>query len=116
MSRRDTAIALPDIIQEIHEDGTAVIGPRWTLLQKMTALAARGNVSGMVTYYERCLTSGRGQRTGGHLSAAGKKSLESENGRFMAIARPYLRLRRLRAVVVVAAVAVLAAALLRLIS
>jgi hypothetical protein len=112
MNRTAIAAMLRDIVQEIHEDGKHVMGPGWTLLPKMTALASNGDVAGMVRYFRRCKASRRGQVARDRLASAGSKTLESEEARFMKIARPYLWRQRILAVGVLVAFVLIAATLL----
>ena len=84
MSQHAEAQAKLAIIGEIHVDGLPILGPNWTLVEKMKTLADNGNVDGMVRYFKNCETSDVGKRTRRRLEAAGKKTLESVKSRFMA--------------------------------
>jgi hypothetical protein len=90
LRQEEEAAALLAIVREVWEDGRAVMGPNWTLLPKMTVLAEKSDVAGMVRYYRRCVGSRKGQRAHARLSQAGKRTLESEQARFMNVARPFL--------------------------
>jgi hypothetical protein len=103
VNRNEIAAALLAIVREVYEDGHAVMGPRWTLLPKMTVLADKGDVGGMVRYFCRCIRSRKGQRAHDRLGQAGRKSLESEQTRFMAIARWYLWRQRFYSMLVLVA-------------
>lgn len=72
------------IIKEITDGGKDLI-PNWTLFSKMKALADRGDVEGMYTYYERCLRHPKGRATRRTLERRGRRTLESEWGRFRRI-------------------------------
>ena len=87
MTNHEKAPKLLGIVKEIYEEGKSIIGPGWTVLTKMGDSASRDAVAGMVMYFNRCKESDRGRRTYERLNRAGKKSLESEEHRFMAIAR-----------------------------
>lgn len=76
---------LVQVIADIHEGGLDVIGARWTLYNKMKALADRGDVEGMLEYYEACLGDPRGRWVSEKLARHGRKRLESEHQRFLAI-------------------------------
>lgn len=86
MTNTEKAKAMLAIVREIYEGGKEVIGPQWTVYDKMAALASRGDVDGMVQYFDNCRGSERGRQVHWRLERAGKKSLESEERRFMAIA------------------------------
>ena len=81
------AEALLAIVQEVYDGGRDIIGPGWTVLDKMAILAAANDVDGMVKYFENCKRSYRGQRVRHRLERAGRKSLESEEARFMTLVR-----------------------------
>ncbi len=87
MTDTSKAQALLAIVQEVYDGGKGIIDRRWTVLDKMAALAAQNDIAGMVRYFENCKRSERGQRVRRKLERAGKKSLESEEARFMAIVR-----------------------------
>jgi len=84
-SRSVTAHGLLAIVEEIYEGGKGLI-PNWTLLQKMKALAERGDVAGMRNYYEACLRNRRGSWIRETLERHGRKTLESERERFFQVA------------------------------
>lgn len=83
LSADEKAQALLSIVEDVYSNGRDIIGPRWTLMDKMTAYAARNDIEGMRTYYERCLNSDRGMEVRDRLQAAGRKTLELEYGLFM---------------------------------
>jgi hypothetical protein len=114
LRKEERAAALLAIVREVYEDGRAVMGPNWTLLPRMTALAQTSDVVGMVRYYRRCIGSRKGQRAHARLSQAGKRTLESEQTRFMSVARPFLWRQRLGALAVLLCLVLLVAALVRL--
>lgn len=87
MTDAEKAKALLAIVQEVYDGGKQIIGSGWTVLDKMAALARTNDVAGMVRYFENCKRSVKGKRVRGKLERAGKKSLESEEARFMAIVR-----------------------------
>jgi hypothetical protein len=87
MDNTAKAKALLSIVDEIYQGGKDLIGRDWTVLAKMTALAENGDVDGMVRYFKNCKKSTVGQRVRRTLERAGRKSLESEEVRFMAIVR-----------------------------
>ena len=87
MNNTEKANALLSVVSDVYHGGKDIIGPRWSVLAKMTVLAENEDVGGMVRYFENCKRNERGQRVRRRLEKAGKKSLESEEGRFMAIVR-----------------------------
>jgi hypothetical protein len=87
MDNAAKAKALLSIVDEVYQGGKDLIGPRWTVLAKMAVLAQNDDVDGMLRYFENCKKSAVGQRVRRRLERAGRKSLESEEVRFMAIVR-----------------------------
>ncbi len=87
MTNAEKAKVLLSIVQEVFDGGKGIIGPGWTVLDKMAVLAKADNVEGMARYFENCKRSEKGKRVRRRLEAAGKKSLESEEARFIAIVR-----------------------------
>lgn len=88
MNFKEAAKKLLQVIEEIHAEGSHIIGERWALYPKMKGLADQGDLVGMVAYFEACKASPKGRRVREKLEARGKKSLESEERRFLEIAVP----------------------------
>jgi hypothetical protein len=86
MSTREAARKLLHVIEEIHAEGREIVGDRWTLYPTMKRLADQGDLVGMVIYFEACKASEKGRHVREKLEAKGKKSLETEERRFLEIA------------------------------
>jgi hypothetical protein len=93
MNNVEPANALLSVVKEIYDGGKDIIGPRWTVLAKMTVLAQNADIPGMVRYFENSKRSEKGQGVRRRLERAGRKTLESEEARFMDIARGTPRVR-----------------------
>jgi len=78
---KDT-VALMAVILDVYEGGKDVI-PGWKLKVNAEKAAEKG-VEGVRRYYDNCL-AGAGTRVKDTLERHGRKTLESEHGRFMAI-------------------------------
>jgi len=79
------AARLLGVVRDIYEEGRAIIGERWSLLRKTKEMADRGDVVGILRYFEDCLGNDRGRRVAEKLRAAGKKTLETEERRIWGI-------------------------------
>jgi hypothetical protein len=75
--------AMLNMILDVYEAGKDCI-PGWKLKQHAEDALARGGVEGLRRYYEACLR-GRGDCIKATLERNGRKTLESEYSRFMAI-------------------------------
>ncbi len=87
MTDAEKAQGMLGIIRGVHEGAHAIIGPSWTVYDEMAALADAGDVKGMVRYFLAYKRTARGIRVRRRLEVFGKKTLESAERRFMAIAR-----------------------------
>lgn len=83
MNDADVARRLLSIVGEIFEGGKDIIGARWTVFKKMKDLAERDDFIEMVRYFEQCLQSPRGKQVARRLTDHNRKTLESEQQRFM---------------------------------
>jgi hypothetical protein len=73
------------VVLEVYDGGRDLI-PGWKLKAHAEAALATGGVEGLRRYVDACL-NGRGTRVRRTLERAGRKTLESEAPRFMAIYR-----------------------------
>lgn len=81
----DRGAAMLKVILDVYEGGKDLI-PVWKLKEHAQDALAKGGVEGLRRYYEACLR-GSGNRVKATLDRNGRKTLESEYERFMAICR-----------------------------
>lgn len=87
MTDAEKAQGMLGIVREVHEGGQAIIGPSWAVYDEMAALAGASDVDGMVKYFLAYKRTARGVHMRRRMEVFGKKTLESAERQFMAIAR-----------------------------
>lgn len=87
VTEAEKAKGMLDIVRAVHAGGHTIIGPSWTVYDDLAALADAGDVDGMVRYFLAYKRTARGIRMRRRMDVFGKKTLESAERPFMAIAR-----------------------------
>ena len=80
----DRGEAMLKVVQDIYDGGKDLI-PNWLLLEHAKDSLKSGGPDGLKLYYERCLNSPKGKGVKARLERHGRKTLESERPRFMAV-------------------------------
>jgi uncharacterized protein (DUF433 family) len=75
------------IVRGVHEGAPVIIGTSWAVYDELAVLAAAAEVDAMVTYFQAYKRSARAARLRERLEGFGRTTLESQERRFMAIAR-----------------------------
>jgi hypothetical protein len=75
------------IVRGVRDGAGSIMGSSWTVYDDMAALAEAGKVDGMIEYYKAYKRSATGIRLRQRLETFGKKTLESQERQFMALAR-----------------------------
>jgi len=75
------------IVRSVHERAPSITGSPWAIYDELAALAEAGDVDAMVTCFQAHKRSARGIRLRQRLQAFGRRTLESQERQFLAIAR-----------------------------
>ena len=75
------------IVRGVLDGAVSIMGSSWIVYDDMAVLAEAGKVDGMVEYFQEYKRSATGVRLRQRLETFSKKTLESQERRFMAIAR-----------------------------
>jgi len=87
MTNAEKAQGMLALVRDVHEGAKSIVGGSWTVYDELAVLAEAGEVDAMVSYFQAYKRSARAVHLRGRMEVFGRKTLESQERRFLAIAR-----------------------------